>query len=244
LESICKRYSVPLVFDAAHALGCGGFGRSTGSFGAAEVFSLHATKICQSFEGGVITTNDGDLAKRLRAIRNFGFSGYDQVDGLGTNAKMSEISAGMGQCSLDSLSDYIAVNRQNFVSYKSLFANIPGITLIDYPSTQVSNFQYVVAEVNPEMPLDSRDLLCAALHAEGILVRRYFFPGCHHSMPYKLRQETRHTQLLHTESLCARVLCFPTGTAVMNTDIEIVSSLTREILASTSLIREFLASRK
>ncbi|MFU8773099.1 MAG: DegT/DnrJ/EryC1/StrS family aminotransferase, partial [Anaerolineales bacterium] len=93
LDEIAKLYQVKLLFDAAHAFGCSHHGSMIGTFGDAEVFSFHATKYLNSIEGGAIVTNNDELAEKLRLMRNFGFSGYDNVVHLGTNAKMTEMSA-------------------------------------------------------------------------------------------------------------------------------------------------------
>src|SRR5205085_11055845 len=82
----------PLV-DAAHAFGCTHRGRMIGNFGDAEVFSFHATKFVNAFEGGAIVTNSDELAAKIRLMKNFGFAGYDEVIYVGTNGKMSEVSA-------------------------------------------------------------------------------------------------------------------------------------------------------
>ncbi len=73
-----------------------------GNFGDAEVFSFHATKFFNTFEGGAVVTNDDELADKMRLMRNFGFAGYDNVIYLGTNGKMTEISAAMGLTGLES----------------------------------------------------------------------------------------------------------------------------------------------
>ena len=64
-----------------------------GNFGNAEVFSFHATKFFNTFEGGAVVTNNDEVANKLRLMRNFGFSGYDNVIYPGTNGKMTEIAA-------------------------------------------------------------------------------------------------------------------------------------------------------
>ena len=84
-----------------------------GGFGRAEVFSFHATEFFNSFEGGAITTNDDDLAKKIRLMTNFGFAGYDNVVHVGTNGKMNEMSAAMGLTSLRSVGEFVDVNRRN-----------------------------------------------------------------------------------------------------------------------------------
>ena len=95
LSEFADRRGLSLVFDAAHALGCSHRGRMVGGFGCAEVFSFHATKFMNTFEGGAITTNDDDIAERARLMKNFGFSGLDTVVSLGINGKMSEPCAAM-----------------------------------------------------------------------------------------------------------------------------------------------------
>src|SRR5215468_8846065 len=93
LTEIAERRGLKLLFDAAHALGCSHNGRMIGTFGEAEVFSLHATKFINGFEGGIIATSDRELAKKIRLMTNFGFGGYDNVIYIGTNGKMNESSA-------------------------------------------------------------------------------------------------------------------------------------------------------
>jgi len=104
LAEIARRRGLKLLFDAAHAFGCSHGGRMIGNFGDAEVFSFHATKIVNTFEGGAVTTNNDALAAKIRLMKSFGFQGYDRVDCLGINGKMSEVCAAMGVTSLESMS--------------------------------------------------------------------------------------------------------------------------------------------
>jgi dTDP-4-amino-4,6-dideoxygalactose transaminase len=96
LQEIAGRRNLKLLYDAAHAFGCTDKGKMIGNFGDAEVFSFHATKFFNTFEGGAIATNDDELAARIRLMQNFGFAGFDNVVSMGTNGKMSEVSAAMG----------------------------------------------------------------------------------------------------------------------------------------------------
>lgn len=130
LTVIAQKHQLKLMFDAAHAFSCTHHGQMIGGFGDAEVFSFHATKFFNSFEGGAITTNNDELAQRMRSIRNFGFAGLDNVVDLGTNGKMSEISAAMGLTSLESLDEFIDVNHRNYHNYFVGLEGIPGIQLI------------------------------------------------------------------------------------------------------------------
>ena len=103
IEAIACRHGLPVMYDAAHAFGCSHRGRMLGGFGRCEVFSFHATKFLNSFEGGAVATNDDALAERMRLMRNFGFQGFDNVIHLGTNGKMTEVCAAMGLTSLESI---------------------------------------------------------------------------------------------------------------------------------------------
>ena len=96
LSEVASRHRIKLLFDAAHAFGCSHGSGMIGSFGDAEVFSFHATKFFNTFEGGAVTTNDDELAKKIRLMKNFGFAGYDNVIYIGTNGKMNEACAAMG----------------------------------------------------------------------------------------------------------------------------------------------------
>ncbi len=117
LTELAQRHRLALLFDAAHAFGVTHGGRPIGNFGSCEVFSFHATKVFNTFEGGAISTNDDELAQRIRWMQNFGFSGLDQVDFIGVNGKMSEISAAMGLVSLESLGEFVDVNRRHHARY-------------------------------------------------------------------------------------------------------------------------------
>jgi len=119
-----------------------------GCFGDAEVFSFHATKFLNSFEGGAVVTNDDDLAGRIRLMKNFGFSGYDNVIHVGINGKMSEISAAMGLTSLESLDEIIGTNLRNYACYREGLQGIPGIELVALDQNERNNYQYVVLEVD------------------------------------------------------------------------------------------------
>lgn len=222
LSALARRHRLRLMFDAAHALGCTHGGRPIGGFGEAEVFSFHATKYVNTFEGGGIATDSDDLAPKLRLMKNFGFSGYDDVSYLGTNGKMSEISAAMGLSQIESMDDLVAVNRRNYGEYRRGLAGLPGVGIIDYDAAEKSNFQYVVVEVDPRRAALTRDELMNVLWAENVLARRYFYPGCHRMEPYRTRQPDAGRHLAATEALCERVLVLPTGTAVSPDDIRTV----------------------
>jgi len=228
LEEIADRRGLRLLFDAAHAFGVSHGGRMIGTFGDVEVFSFHATKFLNSFEGGAIVTSDDELAAKIRLMQNFGFAGYDNVIYLGTNGKMSEVSAAMGLTSLESLEEFVTVNHRNFLAYRQNLADLPGVRFVPVnDGAERNNFQYVTLEIDPASSGVSRDHMVEILHAENVLARRYFYPGCHRMEPY--RSYFPHAGLLLpvTERIAERVLVLPTGTGISLAEIEDIAAILR-----------------
>jgi dTDP-4-amino-4,6-dideoxygalactose transaminase len=215
IGDIASRLGLGVVYDAAHAFGNRIAGRPVGTFGGAEVFSFHATKFFNTFEGGAVATNDADLAKRIRLMMNFGFGGRekDQVDYLGTNGKMTEICAAMGLAMLDCVEDVREINRANFEAYAAASDGIPGASLVEPPDTLTQcNWQYVILRIDEGRSGLSRDDLVRVLEAENVLARRYFYPGCHRMHPYSARPVS--PILPVTDRVAREVLSLPTGQSV------------------------------
>ncbi|HEX7624669.1 MAG TPA: aminotransferase class I/II-fold pyridoxal phosphate-dependent enzyme [Anaeromyxobacteraceae bacterium] len=240
LSEVARRHRLALLFDAAHAFGVSRRGRMIGNFGDCEVFSFHATKMFNTFEGGAIATNDDQLARRIRWMTNFGFSGYDQVDHLGVNGKMSEMSGAMGLVNLDAVPDFIACNRRNHARYAERLAGLPGVRLHGYDPSEQHNYQYVVVEVDEAAGID-RDTLVELLHAENVLARRYFFPGVHRMEPYRSLYPNAGLLLPVTEGLVKRTLTLPTGTCVSLEDVDGVCALIALAVREAPALRQRLA---
>jgi dTDP-4-amino-4,6-dideoxygalactose transaminase len=214
IEAIAAKRNLKVMYDASHGFGCSKGERMLGTFGECEVFSFHATKFINCLEGGVIATNNDELAYQMRMMTNFGFTGYDKVEYLGINGKMNEISAAMGLTNLEAMEEIIAINRRNYEAYKVGLANVPGISVIHYDPAERNNYQYVVIEVDPEVCLRNRDEIVDALHMENIIARKYFWPGCHKMEPYRSLQPNAGLLLPETERTAARIIVVPTGQTV------------------------------
>jgi dTDP-4-amino-4,6-dideoxygalactose transaminase len=245
LSQIARRRNLTLMFDAAHAFGCSYRGRMIGNFGIAEVFSFHATKFFNTFEGGAIATNDDDLAAKIRLMKNFGFHGYDNVEYIGTNGKMSEVCAAMGLTGLESLDEFVEHNRRNYRQYRRELAGLPGIRMLAWNESERCNYQYVVAEIEEELTEISGDELVRTLHAENILARRYFYPGCHRMEPYRSFFPHAGLMLPATERVAQRLLVLPTGTTIGESEISGICAVIRLIAANGRALRQrLLAGRK
>lgn len=210
LQAIADEHGLKLMFDAAHAFGSSYEGQAIGRFGACEVLSFHATKAFNTMEGGAVVTDNDELAEAMRLMRNFGFAGYDNVIHPGTNGKMIEVCAAMGLTNLECFGEIVAVNQRNHAAYKYELAGVPGVEVLDYSVRERNSHHYVVLEVGGSCAA-SRDQILAALHAENILARKYFWPGSHRMQPYRALFPHAGTMLRETEALAERVLVLPNG---------------------------------
>lgn len=226
LQAIADEHGLQLMFDAAHALGCSHGGKMIGSFGRAEVLSFHATKFFNTFEGGAVVTNDDALAETMRLMRNFGFAGFDNVIHPGTNGKMVEVCAAMGLTNLDYIDTVIDANRRNHAAYAAALAGIEGVRLLSFDTTSKNNFQYVVLEVT-EGGAVRRDAILTALHAENVLARKYFWPGCHRMKPYRDLFPNAGVMLEHTQDVADRVIVLPTGTTLPEGAPDLIATVVR-----------------
>lgn len=233
LQAIADEHGLKLMFDAAHAFGSTYKGQSIGRFGECEVFSFHATKAFNTMEGGAVTTNNDKLAETMRLMRNFGFAGYDNVIHPGTNGKMIEVCAVMGLANLTAVEGIFGRNLSNYETYRSGLAGVPGVTLLEYDTGERNNHHYVVIEVDGGC-VASRDELIAALQAENVLARKYFWPGSHQMQPYRDLFPHAGMLLPHTLSVADRVIVLPTGTTVSNADIETVCAIIRTRIAEAA----------
>ncbi|TAL86592.1 MAG: aminotransferase class I/II-fold pyridoxal phosphate-dependent enzyme [Rhodanobacter sp.] len=226
LQTIADEHGLKLLFDAAHAFGSTYKGQTIGRFGACEVLSFHATKSFNTFEGGAIVTNDDELAETARLMHNFGFSGYDNVIHPGTNGKMIEVCAAMGLTNLDSHAEVIEGNKHNHAAYTAGLANVPGITVLAYDPYEQNSHHYVVLEV-AEKCVATRDKVVAALQAENVLARKYFWPGAHKMKPYRDLFPHASVMLTNTERLGASVIVLPSGMAMTEEAIQICCTIIR-----------------
>jgi dTDP-4-amino-4,6-dideoxygalactose transaminase len=241
LVKIAQKHNLKIVFDAAHAFGCSHAGQPIGCFGDAEILSFHGTKFVNSFEGGCILTNSDELAQQARLMRNFGFFGNDNVVALGTNAKMNEISAAMGLTSIESAAEFIDRNRAIYDQYRNGLQSVPGIDVFGFNENEARNFQYVVVQVGPQFKV-TRDELIQVLEGEGVLARRYFYPGCHRMEPYVSELTDKVcARLSNTEKVCEQVMLLPTGTQLNPAEAAQIAVTIRFIQENVSAIKQKLA---
>jgi dTDP-4-amino-4,6-dideoxyglucose len=194
----------PLLCDAAHAFGVPVRERGVAR---AHVYSLHATKAVVAGEGGIIATDDLDLAERARRIANFGFEPGADCSGIGLNAKMPELSAILAFHQLDLLDEVLTGHRCWDAAYREALVDVPGLGFQRLPDEASCSRQFVPILVDPARFGRSADEVHAALLEDGIATRRYFAPAIHQLSCYAGR--LRCDDLSRTEALTRRVLCLP-----------------------------------
>jgi len=175
---ITRRTGIPTVYDAAHGFGALRDGSPLGRDGTANVFSTSPTKLLITGEGGVVATNDDEVAEHVRTGREYGNPGdYDAVF-AGINARLSEAGALLGIASLELLEDEAARRNRLALVYRDRLAEVPGITFQPVRPEDRCSYKDLSITVGPAFGL-TRDGLMRALAAEGVPTRAYYDPPAH-----------------------------------------------------------------
>lgn len=177
LAQIARKHNLKLLYDAAHAFGVRVKDKSIAQFGDLSMFSFHATKLYHSIEGGMLIFKDGGIKRKFEYLKNFGFENEMEVVMPGTNAKMNEFQALMGELVLLHIEDIIAYRRKLYERYRECLSDIPGIRLVpNLPGDVFYNYAYMPIQVEEALYGLSRDGLYEALKNYNIFSRRYFYP--------------------------------------------------------------------
>lgn len=176
IDRIAKKYSLKVIYDAAHAFGEEYKGENVARFGDVSCFSFHATKVFNSIEGGAACFEDESLGVKLYQLKNFGIKDPENIVGVGANAKMNEFCAVMGLCNLDNLKDDIARRKVIYERYMENLQGVEGLKLNFIQEKVKSNYAYFPVVFDEKTFGSSRNEVFEALGNEGILARKYFYP--------------------------------------------------------------------
>lgn len=241
LLELANTNKIPLLFDSVESVYESIPTGKIGSFGQAEVFSLHASKLLNGFEGGYVTTNDGALARELALLHGFGFEGPDNiVFPGGLNAKLNEIHAAMALASLDDLEAQVDRNRERYHTYQHSLAEIAGLRLLAFDEAEKTSYKNIVIELLPAWPLSRADTL-RILNTENILARAYYSPPLHRkAMAYPHIE----CDLPITDQLAERFVLLPCGHFVTESDIKAIVTLLKFMADHAGSISQRLAEQK
>ena len=191
IHRLAEQFSFRVIEDAAHAIGSTHRGEKIGNcrFSDMTVFSFHPVKNITSGEGGMITTNDPELAQKLRELRSLGITRvpermqaqpnpgpwyYEQID-LGYNYRMTDIEAALGLSQLRRLDAFVEKRQRIFDFYDAALANLPLIRPTPAKGDRIAWHLYVIQIDESRAPLDRRALFMA-LRDRGILVNVHYIP--------------------------------------------------------------------
>jgi dTDP-4-amino-4,6-dideoxygalactose transaminase len=222
VDEASERYSrkINILYDAAHGFGSAIGNRRVGSFGDAEVFSLSATKVVVSVEGGMVCSKDPDFMHRVRKMRNYGIEANYIVHYPGLNGKMSEFHAIVGLQSLGRLDNLLAERQKKARYYLDAVQSATNFGNLPWPEDVVHTFKDFTVLV-PDSLVGRRDEVIEFLKERGVETRAYFFPPVHEQPFFK---EYVDRPLPRTENLARKVITLPFYTTITDTEIDYVVS--------------------
>ena len=220
IDRIAKNYGLRVIYDGAHAFDVKLRNESIFRHGDISTLSFHATKIFHTCEGGALVTNDDDLANRIRLLINFGFSGIDKIDCLGTNAKMNELEAAMGLCVLDDIDQILTYRKQVFQWYSQLLSN-HFLAQVPHPDAR-QNYSYIPILLDKESTLLR---VADSLAKNEIFPRRYFYPSLD-TLPYLAGRSCCPI----SRDVASRILCLPTYFGLSQQEVERISAIVSKAL--------------
>jgi perosamine synthetase len=238
LRAIARDRGWVLIEDAAHALGATYRGQPIGSIAALTTFSLHPVKQITTGEGGVITTNDDDLAARLRLFRNHGISSdhrqreqqgswfYEMLD-LGYNYRITDFQCALGLSQLRRLPEWVKRRREIAARYDAAFRDLP-LDPIRVEADRESSWHLYVIQLHLDELRAGRAEVFSELREQGILVNVHYIPVHYH--PYYQRLGWRRGAFPVAESAYERLLTLPMYPAMTDDDVERVIETVTAVL--------------
>ncbi len=214
--AVCERYGIPVVEDAAEALGASYKGRPAGGMGAFSFFSFNGNKIITTSGGGMLLADKGSWIDRARFLATQArepVAHYEHRE-LGYNYRLSNVLAGLGLSQLDDLSRRIAAKRAHFEAYRAALGELPGVRFMPIEDPDAANYWLTCMTIDPVEGGSSRDAVIAALEAEDVEARPLWKPL--HMQP--VFQDCASIGGECAEGLFATGLCLPSGSALSEAD--------------------------
>lgn len=209
IDDIARRHGLRVLYDAAHAFGTAIEGNAIAQYGDATMFSLHATKLFHSAEGGALAMRDPALKRQADLLKNFGIANEDEVRMAGINGKMSELHAALGRVVLPRV---VAERRRRArvrEIYAQRLAGCAGVRLHPIPAGVTDSYQYLVLRINADEAGCSRDVLHARLKRYNIVTRKYFKPLCSEYDCYRQLPSAEPGRLPVAYRIASEVLTLP-----------------------------------
>ena len=227
--AVCERYGIPVVEDAAEALGASYKGRSAGGMGAFSFFSFNGNKIITTSGGGMLLANKGSWIDRARFLSTQAkepVAHYEHRE-VGYNYRLSNVLAGLGLSQLDDLERRIAVKRAHFEAYRAALSDLPGVVFMPIADPDAVNYWLTCLTIEPVGNGSSRDQVIAAL-ADGDIEARPLWKPLHLQPVF---QDCASIGGDCAEALFANGLCLPSGSAMSDAERDRVIEIVRSCFA-------------
>jgi dTDP-4-amino-4,6-dideoxygalactose transaminase len=220
IDAIAKKHKLKVIYDACHSVGVTYKGQSVFNYGDISVTSFHATKMLNTAEGGGVFTLDKEIDEKLRRIRFFGFENHADIVEDGFNGKMTEAHAAIGIANLRYLDKALADRKEKYARYVEILSQNPEISF--QKITTGCNYSYFpVIFKNEETALK----VVAALNAENIFPRRYFYPSVN-----TFTKLVPYVPMPKSDDIASRILCLPLHVRMTMGDVEEIAIKTFSII--------------
>lgn len=231
MESICKvaaKYEIPIIEDAAEALGSTIDGKKCGSFGEFGIFSFNGNKIITTSGGGALASNNEAYIQKARFLSTQArdqAAHYEHTE-LGYNYRMSNVLAGIGRGQMKVLDERVSQKRAVHKFYEALFKDVDGITMLDEPNGSFSNRWLSTITVDSKKTGFTREDLRLFLEADNIESRPLWKP----MHMQKLYADSQYFGGNNAEKLFENGLCLPSGSNLSDDDLNRISSKIKSFL--------------
>ncbi len=225
IDEIAKKYNLKVIYDAAHVFGVEVDGVGIGSFGEVSMFSLHATKVFNSIEGGILTYNNDKYQKEFDLFKNFGITGPETVEAVGLNAKMNEFQAAMGIVNLRYIEKEIEDRKKIAEKYRECLSNIYGILYLNNKEKVKYNYAYFPILIDEKKYGINRDMLHEKLKEYNVYTRKYFYPLSNEFDCYKNEYSSESTP--NAKYVAERILVLPMYGQLTLESVEKICNLIR-----------------
>jgi len=241
LRTLAAAHGLTLIADACHALGASLDGRPVGSIADLSVFSLHPVKHVAAGEGGVITTDDEDAARRMKVFRNHGITAdhrarraagswfYEMVE-LGYNYRLSDIHCALAESQLGKLEASVRCRRAIARQYDDTFAEMPGLTALSVRAGVGHAYHLYPVLLDPEQGAGRAEVF-QQLRSANIGVNVHYIPVHVHPF-YRERFGTRPGQCPVAEDAYERMLSLPMFPAMSDGDVSDVIDAVAQALSA------------
>lgn len=229
---LCQRRGLKLLGDSAQGLGAMYKARHQGGFGDAECFSMSPTKVVTALEGGLVTTNDEELANVIISMRDSGKNtdGSDIVH-VGLSGRPSEFHAAVALKAFEHVEELVEARLERMGWYRELLEGTPGIGFQAVPDDCVTTGNYFVIFLEAERGPMSRNELYTALKERGIHGKKYFYPALHLQKAYAHLRARYQGKLPVSERAASQGLALPLYSHMTRQDVERVCSVIAEVFA-------------